>query len=158
MPTALRESTIAFPTGSTACLYTDGVVEARANGSLLGRQRLVELVRECGSRATAAEILDRVTIEARAIPDDMAACVMHPLQGAPPPTLRTEELAVGAQAVALAEPFLLACGVGAGEARLIARSAQQATRRAGAVVLRVSWTSFSVDTEILPTSVEAFTS
>ena len=81
MPTALRQSTIALPAGSTACLYTDGVVEARSGDSLLGRERLAELVEEFGSRATAAELLDRVAIEAGGTPDDMAACFIRPLKG-----------------------------------------------------------------------------
>ena len=150
MPTALRQSTIALPAGSTACLYTDGVVEARSGDSLLGRERLAELVEEFGSRATAAELLDRVAIEAGGTPDDMAACFIRPLEGDSPATLRTEELELRDQAVARAERFLLACGVGGSEAQLVARSAQDAVRRAGAAVLRISWTGTAIDTEVLP--------
>jgi hypothetical protein len=155
MPTALRQSTIALPAGSTACLYTDGVVEARSGDSLLGRERLAELVEECGSRATAAELLDRVAIEAGGTPDDMAACFIRPLEGTSPATLRTEELELRDHAVARAERFLLACGVGGSEAQVVARSAQESVRRAGTAVLRISWTRSGVNTEVVPANAEA---
>lgn len=155
MPTVLRQSTIALPAGSTAFLYTDGVVEARSEGSQLGRERLAELVKECGPEATAAELLDRVALEAGGTPDDMAACFMRPLEGATPATLRTEELELSGQAVAPAERFLLACGVGGAEAQAVARSAHEAVRRAGTAVLRISWTEAGVTTEVLPGDAEA---
>jgi hypothetical protein len=155
MPTALRQSTIALPAGSTAFLYTDGVVEARSGGPQLGRERLAELVEEGGSQATAAELLDRVAAEAGGTPDDMAACFMRPLEGAAPATLRTEELELRGQAVAPAERFLLACGVGGAQAQLVARSAQEAVQRAGTAVLRITWTDSAVNTELLPADGEA---
>ena len=153
--TGLRQSTIALPAGSTACLYTDGVVEARSRGSLLGRERLAELVEERGPEATAAELLDRVVSEAGGAPDDMAACFLRPLEGAfPATTLRTEELELRDQAVAPTERFLLACGVGGAHAKVVARTAQDVVRRLGAALLRISWTRSAVDTEVLPANAE----
>ena len=35
-PTGFRQSTFTLTAGARACLYTDGVTEARANGRLLG--------------------------------------------------------------------------------------------------------------------------
>jgi hypothetical protein len=154
MPTSLRQSTIALPAGSTACLYTDGVVEARSGGSLLGLKRLAELVEENGSQASAAELLDRVAFEAGGTPDDMTACLVRPLEGAAPATLWTEELELTAQTVAPAERFLLACGVGGAHAQLVARSAQEAVGQAGAALLRISWTGGTVNTEVLPADAE----
>ena len=154
MPTALRQSTIALPAGSTACLYTDGVVEARSGGALLGRERLAELVEECGSRASAEVLLARVALEAGGTPDDMTVCFMRPREGALPATVRTEELELSGQAVAPAERFLVACGVSGAQAELAARSAQEAVREVGTAVLRVSWTSDAVNTEVLPAESE----
>jgi sulfur carrier protein ThiS len=131
------------------------VVEARSGDSLLGRERLAELVEECGSQTTAAELLDRVAIEAGGTPDDMAACFIRPLEGTSPATLRTEELELRGHPVARAERFLLACGVGGSEAQAVARSAHEAVRRAGTAVLRVSWTRTAVNTEVLPADAES---
>jgi serine phosphatase RsbU (regulator of sigma subunit) len=150
VPMALRQSTVALPAGSTACLYTDGVVEARSGGLLLGRQRLADLVEECGSGATATELFDLVTTEAGRMPDDMTACVMRPIEGSVPATLRTEELELRDQAIAPVERFLLACGVGGAQAQLVTRAAQETVRRAGAAVVRISWARAGMRTEVLP--------
>ena len=155
MSTGLRQSTIALPAGSTTCLYTDGVADARSEGSLLGRERLVEIVRECGSRASAAELLDRVANEAGGIPDDMAACLIRPLEGTVSATLRTEDLELSGPAVAAAERFLLACGVPGAQAERVARSAQEAVHRAGTAVLRLTWARTAVNIQVLPAGAEA---
>jgi hypothetical protein len=77
-PTGRRQSTLSLPAGSVVCFFSDGLIEARRNEELLGRERLSEILAELGTRPKAAELLQRVSVEATATPDDMAACILLP--------------------------------------------------------------------------------
>jgi serine phosphatase RsbU (regulator of sigma subunit) len=61
--------------GSTVCLFTDGLIEARRDGALLGRDTLVELLGR--GRPDGPEVLDRVVEHADQISDDLAVCVLR---------------------------------------------------------------------------------
>src|SRR5919197_4950792 len=74
--TGLRQTTLPLSPGSVACLYTDGLTEARTTDGILGRGRLADLVDELGREADAPQLLDRLAEEARLISDDMAACLL----------------------------------------------------------------------------------
>src|SRR5439155_3582351 len=60
LDTGLRQTTVPFPPGSSACFFTDGLVEARLGNGLLGRDRLVKIARELGRDGSADDLLDRV--------------------------------------------------------------------------------------------------
>jgi hypothetical protein len=61
--------------GATVCLFTDGLIEARRDGALLGRDTLVELLdRGCPD---GPELLDRLVEHADEIRDDLAVCVLR---------------------------------------------------------------------------------
>src|SRR3954447_20943557 len=61
--------------GSTVCLFTDGLIEARRDGALLGRNTLVELLDD--GRPDGPELLDRVVERADEVSDDLAVCVLR---------------------------------------------------------------------------------
>jgi serine phosphatase RsbU (regulator of sigma subunit) len=61
--------------GSTVCLFTDGLIEARRDGALLGRDTLVELLDQ--GCPDGPELLDRVVERADQISDDLAVCVLR---------------------------------------------------------------------------------
>jgi serine phosphatase RsbU (regulator of sigma subunit) len=61
--------------GSTVCLFTDGLIEARRDGALLGRDALVELLNE--GHPDGPELLDRVVARADEVSDDLAVCVLR---------------------------------------------------------------------------------
>ncbi|MFL5883635.1 MAG: PP2C family protein-serine/threonine phosphatase, partial [Thermoleophilaceae bacterium] len=46
--TGIRETRVPLPAGATACFFTDGLVEARVNGGLVGRAKLTEMLSELG--------------------------------------------------------------------------------------------------------------
>jgi hypothetical protein len=130
IPTGRRQTTLTLPAGSHLCFFTDGLVEARTNGSLLGPDRLVTLLEGVlpesghatnGRRAssvarppsTAAALLACVKATADTTSDDMAACVISPLEPAPAGTPHIEELEADVQLLQSehAREFLLACHV-----------------------------------------------
>jgi hypothetical protein len=157
--TGLRQSVVPLPPGSTACLFTDGLIEARTEDGLLGRERLGELLRELGLSATAPELLDRVAEEAVSVPDDMAACVLSPTAGVTTGRFRTEQLEV--PAVDLHGPlparFLADCGVPEEDAeRALDEARAQARRHRGAVLQVVLGNRRTV--EVLPSNVESIES
>ena len=114
--TGVRQTVLPLPPGSVACLYTDGLAEARTERGVLGRPRLGDMLAEMGREATAAQMLDRVAAEATAVSDDMATIVLVPTAGVTTGRPRVEQLEVEAQEVdeGLADRFLAACGLRAG--------------------------------------------
>ena len=61
--------------GSAVCLFTDGLIEARRDGALLGRETLVALLDH--GRPDGAELLDRVVEHADEVSDDLAVCLLR---------------------------------------------------------------------------------
>ena len=51
--TGLRQTTVPLVSGSVAALFTDGLMEARTEEGILGRERLAELLDELGDDASA---------------------------------------------------------------------------------------------------------
>ena len=68
-------SELTLDPGSTVCLFTDGVIEARRDGALLGRETLVELLDH--GRPDGPELLERIVQRADEVSDDLAVCVLH---------------------------------------------------------------------------------
>jgi len=144
--TGLRQTTVPFPPGSTACLFTDGLSDGRTRERRrLGRARLAELADGLGDRLTARELLDRVSREALEITDDMAVCILHAADvgdgaGDRPDHGRIEELALppGEVSTSTMQRFLWACGVEPGEALATMGSARGLAPSEGVgVLLRV---------------------
>jgi serine phosphatase RsbU (regulator of sigma subunit) len=140
MRTGVRQTEVPLPAGSAACFFTDGLLEARAQGELIGRERLATIVRELGSEQNAEALLDRVISEADETPDDMAACLVRALVGADGAAPRLEELELdGAElGLGIAERFLDACGLAPEAIANALRDARGTAATAGAVVLQVT--------------------
>jgi Stage II sporulation protein E (SpoIIE) len=113
VPTGLRQTTISLPAGAEVCFFSDGLIEARTEGKLLGRERLIEILTGLGSSPVAADLLERVRAVTQATPDDMAACILQPETSASGSYIHMEELEADAQALAgvHVRGFLQACGV-----------------------------------------------
>ncbi len=143
--TGLRQTTIALPAGSAACLFTDGLMDARVGDGRLGSEGLAEMAEALGPRLTANTLLDSVARDASEITDDMAVCVLSPTPRAAPgsedagPQERIEELALppGQLSTSLMQRFLWACGVEAEEANAAMASARELAREGSGAILRV---------------------
>jgi len=66
---------VTLASGTTVCLFTDGLIEARRNGALLGRDALVDLLDD--GDPDGPELLHRVVERADAVVDDLAVCVLR---------------------------------------------------------------------------------
>jgi serine phosphatase RsbU (regulator of sigma subunit) len=140
MRTGTRQTVVAVPGWSQICLHTDGITEARVGSELYGAECLAEALAQLGPEATAAALLERVTEETSARPDDMAACLLRVDGGASAPRVLMEELELDREELAgdRVERFLLACGVERRELPELVRSARAMAGRAGTVVLELS--------------------
>jgi hypothetical protein len=137
MRTGQRQTTVTLPAGAVACFFTDGLVEARADGRPFGRERLADELKAGGATISAGALLDHLVAEADATPDDMAACVVHTHREAPGAAVRVEELVVAPDEVdgPGTRRFLTACGVRAREVALALDSTRRIAREYdGAVV------------------------
>jgi hypothetical protein len=155
-PTGLRQTTVPLVPHAVACLYTDGLIEARTADGLLGRDRLEQLVRDLRPEATASELLERVAAEATEVPDDMASCLLTPRASVTSGGFRTEQLELSADELdgPLLARFLEQCGVQE-EVRLGAghEAAETARRFGGAIVSVVFGSRRTVD--VRPRNVES---
>jgi hypothetical protein len=137
--TGLRQTTVSLPLGSVACMYTDGLVEARAGEGMLGRARLVEMVESLAPDEPADSLLQRVVAAADEAPDDMAVCLVRPFVGANARSPRVEVLELERDDIesGFAERFLGICDVPAAEAAATIERARAAVEAGGRVLLEV---------------------
>jgi hypothetical protein len=74
------------PAGATVCFLTDGVIEARRRGIVLGADRVQRMLADVPDDAEA--LLAAVATEADEINDDLAVCLLHrPADAESPPPL-----------------------------------------------------------------------
>jgi Stage II sporulation protein E (SpoIIE) len=154
--TGLRQTTVPLVPGSVACLFTDGLMEARTEQGILGRERLAELLEQIGDDATARRLIERVAAEASVLSDDMAAVVVSPTEGVTAGLFRTEQLELSARELdgPIAARFLDACGLPEGEVQEVERDARLLADRFGGVVLHVVFGN-RLRVEVLPRNVES---
>jgi hypothetical protein len=138
-PTGNRQTTISLPAGAAACFFSDGLIEARADGELLGRERLREILTDLGAAPAAADLLEQVRAATEGAPDDMVACVLSPEPTARAGSVHVEELEVDARALSKADVrrFLEACRVTAPEIVRTIELAAAITSASGSALLRV---------------------
>ena len=154
--TGLRQTTVPLVPGSVAAMFTDGLLEARTEGGLLGRDRLEELLEELGDDATARGLVESVNQEARVMSDDIAAVVIQPTNAATAGLFRTEQLELTARELdgEIAERFLEACGVSDHEVQAAIYDARMIADRFGGVILHVVFGN-RLRVEVLPRNVES---
>jgi hypothetical protein len=143
MPTGRRQTTLSLPAGSAVCFFSDGLIEARTEEGLLGRERLELILSELDARERAPALLEGVRAAASETRDDMAACIISPESGSRAEQLRVEELEVGTREIASGDVqrFIAACGVPRPAiVRTIGHAFDIATT-SGSVLLRVEVTS-----------------
>ena len=150
-PTGFRQSTVTLTAGARACLYTDGITEARADGGLLGVERLGQALADLPPEADADALLDAIDAIAEEITDDMAVCLIAAAPGASATGPRVEELEVDDEHEVgdTLEPFLRACGVPLGDVPGVLREAGEAARREGSVTVRVRADGFRPGVDVV---------
>jgi hypothetical protein len=154
--TGLRQTTVPLVSGSVAAMFTDGLLEARTEGGLLGRDRLAELLEELGGEATARGLVESVNREARVMSDDIAAVVIQPTNAATAGLFRTEQLELTSRELDadIAERFLEACGVPPVDVESALYDARMISDRFGGVILHVVFGN-RLRVEVLPRNVES---
>jgi hypothetical protein len=154
--TGLRQTTVPLTHGSIACLFTDGLTEARTEDGILGRWRLQKLLKELGPNADADQLLDRVAEEARVTSDDMATCLVAPSAGATAGGFQTEQLELTSRELdgPLAASFLEACAIPEQDAARALHDAKTVAGQFGGVVLHVVMGNRRT-VEVLPRNVES---
>ena len=154
--TGLRQTTVPLVPGAVAALFTDGLLEARTEEGILGRERLTQLLAEIGDDATARKLIERVAAEANVRSDDMAAVVVTPTAGVTTGLFRTEQLELSTRELEgpIARRFLEACGLSDQEVDDAERDARLLAERFGGVVLHVVFGN-RLRVEVLPRNVES---
>ncbi len=138
-PTGHRQSTVSLPAGAAACFFSDGLIEARSEGELLGRERLREILAGLGSEPAAPDLLEGVRAVAEGAPDDMVACLLAAEPTAVESHLHVEELEADAQALCKADVrrFLAECLVPEREIASTIELASEIADASGSALLRV---------------------
>jgi hypothetical protein len=118
MRTGTRQTVVSIPGPARVCVHTDGVTEARVGEDLFGAERLSRSLAALPDDAGAAELLDSVTAQSTARPDDMGACVLHIHGGSGAPAIVHEHLELDARTLGdvRVRRFLEDCGVSRTEA------------------------------------------
>jgi Stage II sporulation protein E (SpoIIE) len=154
--TGLRQTTVPLVPGAVAALFTDGLMEARVDGGMLGRERLEELLAELGTGATASGLISSVSDEARVLSDDIAAVVIQPTTAATAGLFRTEQLELSSRELdgPVASNFLESCGFSTVEIEAAIHDARALAERFGGVILHVVFGN-RLRVEVLPRNVES---
>jgi hypothetical protein len=154
--TGLRQTTVPLVPGSVACLFTDGLIEARTPEGILGRERLEEILNGLGPDTTAQQLITRVAEEARVSSDDIAAVMLSPAAAVTAGHFRTEQLELSARELDgnLAHRFLESCEVAESDIVAAENEARALAGRFGGVVLHVVFGTRR-RVEVLPRNVES---
>jgi Stage II sporulation protein E (SpoIIE) len=154
--TGLRQTTVPLVSGSVAAMFTDGLLEARTDGGLLGRDRLSELLDEMGEDATARGLVESVNKASRVMSDDVAAVVIQPTSAATAGLFRTEQLELTSRELdgEIAHRFLEACGVAPANIESALYDARMISERFGGAILHVVFGN-RLRVEVLPRNVES---
>ena len=138
--TGLRQTTVPVAPGSTICFFTDGLVEARQNGGIIGLPRVERLVQELEPDATAQDVVAAVAREADSVRDDVAVCLVRIESGAATAsTLRVEEIEVTRADLAgeRVRRFLEGAGIAREEIEPVLRSARARAQVDGSALIRI---------------------
>jgi Stage II sporulation protein E (SpoIIE) len=141
VPTGRRQTVVSLPAGSRVCFLSDGLIEARRGGELLGHEGVQDLLGKLGPVPSATDLLERVRAVSDATTDDMAACIVAPI--APPVSsgveVRVEELEVDGAALRAGqlERFLVACEIPEHEISRLTARARGLAAEVGTAVLRI---------------------
>lgn len=137
--TGQRQTILPFPRGTVACLFTDGLLEARTGDGRLGRARLEQLLRDLGPAPTAEQLINAVTRSAGTLEDDAAVCMIRSNQA--PSVLRSRQEQIDLTRAelrgSLPGRFLRECGLRPAQADAAERDAAEVARATGGVVLQV---------------------
>jgi hypothetical protein len=154
--TGLRQTTVPLVPGSVAALFTDGLLEARTEHGILGRDRLTEILEEISDDPTARGLIDRVAAETGTRSDDMAAVIVTPAAGVTAGVFRSEQLELSARELdgPIARRFLEACGLPEEDVERTEAQARELAERFGGVVLHVVFGN-RLSVEVLPRNVES---
>jgi hypothetical protein len=138
--TGLRETCVPLPAGSVACMFTDGLLEARVGDSLFGRERLTAMVAELDADEHAASLLEFVIASTDEASDDMAVFILRPVSGAEvfAPRVETVELDADDLDLGLGKRFLKACQVPAEETQVALEQARTAAAGSGSALIEVT--------------------
>jgi len=139
LPTGRRQTTISLPADSEICFFSDGLIEARRDGALLGRDSLREILTRLGPSADAQRLLGEVKAVTDGVRDDMVACVLSPRAAAPNEFVRVEELELDEAALEHADVmrFLRECGVSRVVLAQAVHSVGEIALATGSALLRV---------------------
>ena len=138
--TGKRQTTVPLPRGASACFVTDGLLEARAGDTLLGREWLQSVVAAFGPLDSAEALLDRVFDAADLTADDMTACLIRAVDGPSAAGPRIEELELASDDIGAPAPgrFLEACGVPAEAVEDVLVEARRLVQHDGKALLTVT--------------------
>jgi Stage II sporulation protein E (SpoIIE) len=139
IPTGRRQTTVSLPRGSEVCFFSDGLVEARNEGRLLGREQLRQLLARLGPQPRAEQLLEEVRRAAPATPDDMVACILSAPEGPVESSLHVEELEIDAHAMqrTAVRRFLCECNVAPTQLGPALRRARELVASTGGALVRV---------------------
>jgi hypothetical protein len=153
--TGLRQTTLPLVPGAMAALFTDGLMEARVDGVMLGRERLEDLLAELGDGATARGLIERVAEEAGKLSDDIAAVVVSPTVAAAGAAVRTEQLELSKKEMEsdVVGRFFDSCGVRGPEAAAAVEDARVLGDRFGGAIVRVVFAE-PMRVDVFPSNVE----
>jgi hypothetical protein len=159
VPTGRRQTIVSLPAGAVACFFSDGLVEARRDGELLGREHLSEILGTLGPRPDASALLARVRAQAPVTADDMAACILVPQTAVVAADTHVEELEADAQALSgqRTRRFLETCQVSLPDIERTIARARDIAATLGAALLRVELAPTSAYAAALPPSAAAHT-
>ena len=150
--TGLRETSVPLRTGSVACLFTDGLLEARLGDGLFGRERLTAMVAELNPEEQADALLEFVIAAADEVPDDMAVFLIRPVSGVQVLASRIETVELEADDLerGLGERFLAACEVSDEQAAVVLDEARASAASAGGAVIQVTIDDYGASASVSP--------